>query len=227
MAADVAGFRFERVRTARWGATLSGAMSQAPASMALLAAMLGMSGALAFPRAAGPVLRGLSGYHGDDLARGRWWRLVLSALAAQSALQLIWSVLIVLTVFFALERAVGALGVVVISFGGHVASTLAVDGIAYAADWRSWLSRADFGTSCLLLAAMAAALLATRSRILAVVLLAVLVGDGFVNSTMVVLEHVVALLAGVVGYLIFAHRGAADTGFLGRQKLESRGAPRC
>lgn len=227
MAADVAGSRVERIRTARWAATLSGAISEAPASTALLASMVGMSGALAFPRAAGPVLRGLSVYHGDDLAHARWWRLVLSALAAQSAVQLIWSVLIVVTVFLALERTVGAVGVIVISLGGHVAATLAVDGIAYAAHWRSWLSRPDFGTSCLLLAAMAAALLATRSRTLAVVLLAVLVGDGFVNSSMVVLEHVVALVAGVAGYLTFAHLGAADTGSPVVSNCKARGAAGC
>lgn len=149
---------------------------------------------------------------------------MLSALATQSGLQLIWSVLIVVSVFLALERAVGALVVVVISLGGHVASTLAVDGIAYAADWRSWLSRADFGTSCFLLAAMAAALLATRSKILAALLLGLVVGDGFVNSAMVVLEHTVALLAGAGAYVVFAHRPSTDPGRFGPQPLESRGA---
>ena len=162
---------------------------------------------------AGPVispsfssaLLGLTAYHAVDLGKGRVWRLVLSAFAAQSGVQFVWTVLMLMTVFVAVERVVGSIGVLLISLGAHVISTLMIDGLAYSWAWHSWLSQTDFGTSCLIMGTGMALLLATRSKLLAGALVVIVIGDGLLNSPMTVLEHLVALLVGAATYLLVTH----------------------
>jgi hypothetical protein len=93
-------------------------------------------------------------------------------------------------------------GLLLISLGAHVISTLVIDGLAYSWPWHSWLSRTDFGTSCLIMGTGMALLLPTRSKLLAGALLVIVIGDGFLDSPMTVLEHLVALLVGAVAYLL-------------------------
>jgi xanthine/uracil permease len=51
-----------------------------------------------------------------------------------------------------------------------------------------------------------ALLLATRSKLLAgALLIIIIIGDGFFNSLMTVLEHLVALLVGAATYLLLTH----------------------
>ena len=170
--------------------------------MGMIVVTVAMSAGPVVSPSVSSALLGLTAYHAVDLGEGRVWRLVLSAFAAQSGVQFVWTVLMLMTVFVAVERIVGSVGVLLISLGAHVISTLAIDGLAYSWDWHSWLSQTDFGTSCLIMGTAMALLMATRSKLLAGALIIILISDGFVNSPMTVLEHLVALLVGAASYVL-------------------------
>jgi hypothetical protein len=173
--------------------------------MGMIVVTVAMSAAPVVSPSVSPMLLGLTAYRAVDLGEGRVWKLVLSAFAAQSGVQLVWTVLMLMTVFVAVEGVVGSVGMLLISLGAHVISTLVIDGLAYSWAWHTWLSRTDFGTSCLIMGTGMALLLATRSKLLAGALLIIIIGDGFFNSLMTVLEHLVALLVGAATYLLLTH----------------------
>jgi hypothetical protein len=182
--------------------TITSWCRRAPVSTGMIAVTLALSaGPVVSPSVSSAVL-GLTAYRAVDLGKGRVWRLVLSAFAAQSGVQLAWTVLMLMTVFVAVERVVGSAGLLLISLGAHVISTLVVDGLAYSWDWHSWLSQIDFGTSCLIMGTGIALLLATRSKLLGGALVFIMTGDLFLNASRTVLEHLVALLVGAATYLL-------------------------
>jgi hypothetical protein len=184
-----------RVTIASWG-------QRAPVSMGMIVVTVALSVGPVVSPSVSSTLLGLTAYHAVDLGEGRVWRLVLSAFAAQNGAQLVWTVLMLMTVFVGVERVVGSVGVLLISLGAHVISTLVIDGLAYSWAWHSWLSRTDFGTSCLIMGTGMALLLATRSKLLASALIIIVIGDGFLNSLMTVLEHLVALFVGAAIFLL-------------------------
>lgn len=183
-------------------ATIAAWCRRAPVSMGMIVVTVALSAGPVVSPSVSSALLGLTAYHAVDLGKGRVWRLVLSGFAAQSGAQFVWTVLMLMTVFVAVERVVGSVGVLLISLGAHVISTLAIDGLAYSWDWHSWLSQIDFGTSCLIMGTGMALLLATRSKLLAGALIIIVICDAFVNSPMTVLEHLVALLVGAATYLL-------------------------
>ena len=182
--------------------TIASWCRRAPVSMGMIVVTVALSAGPVVSPSISSALLGLTAYHAVDLGRGRVWRLVLSAFAAQSGAQFVWTVLMLMTVFVAVERIVGSVGLLLISLGAHVISTLVIDGLAYSWPWHSWLSQADFGTSCLIMGTAMALLLATHSKFLAGALVIIVIGDGFLNSPMTVLEHLVALLVAAASYVL-------------------------
>jgi membrane associated rhomboid family serine protease len=67
--------------------------------------------------------------------RAALWRLPLSALLAQSVLQLLCTLLLMSTLFTALEHVVGGVKLLLIAPAAHVLPTIAVDLFAM---WQRW-----------------------------------------------------------------------------------------
>jgi hypothetical protein len=170
----------------------------APVSASLALLTVGFSAASALPGSGHRLARTAAAYHGRDLMRAALWRLPLSALLAQSVLQLLWTLLLMSTLFTALEHVVGGVKLLLIAAAGHVLPTVAVDLFAMCQRWPRWLATADYGTSCLIMGVIAALLLLTRNRMLMGALMLVLAIDGVLNSVMTVSEHLLALLAGAL-----------------------------
>ena len=187
-------------------APVAAAVRRAPVSVAVAALTVVTSAGEIVPGVRA-VVAGLTHYRGVHLARGWVWQLVLSAFAAQSVIQLIWTVFVVGTVFVTVERRMGSEALLGISLSAHLVSTLLTDLVAYQRGWHSWLFQLDFGTSCLIAGAFTALLLLTRSRLLGVAMMLVLVGDGLLNSAMTVLEHLISIATAAVIYAaITRHR---------------------
>jgi membrane associated rhomboid family serine protease len=137
-------------------------------------------------------------YRGADLYHGIFWRLPTSALLAQSWPQWLWTLVVAISVFAALEARVGSALLSVCLFLSHCLPTIAVAIIAGAADRLQELQRADFGTSCLVVGAVAALAWKARSAVLALALVVGLVADLQFHSTMTITEHVSSAIVGVL-----------------------------
>jgi hypothetical protein len=92
----------------------------APVSASLALLTVGFSAASALPGSGRRLARTAAAYHGQDLMRAALWRLPLSALLAQSVLQLLWTLLLVSTLFTALEHVVGGVKLLLIAAAGYV-----------------------------------------------------------------------------------------------------------
>jgi hypothetical protein len=112
----------------------------APVSASLALLTVGFSAASALPGSGRRLARTAAAYHGQDLMRAALWRLPLSALLAQSVLQLLWTLLLVSTLFTALEHVVGGVKLLLIAAAGHVLPTVAVDLFAMSQRWPRWLA---------------------------------------------------------------------------------------
>jgi membrane associated rhomboid family serine protease len=137
-------------------------------------------------------------YRGRDLSEGDLWRLPLSAFMSQSFAQCAWTLLMIATVFVAVERRIGTGNLVLVALASHVVSTVVVDLAAGMDDRAVWLTRLDYGTSCLIFGAVVALLCVTETRAGWAVLALVLAGDGLVNTRMTIAEHAVAVLTALV-----------------------------
>jgi hypothetical protein len=138
----------------------------------------------------------------------------LSALLAQSWLQLLWTVFIGATVLSALEVRIGTAWLCVVLAVGHVVPTLAVDGWAMWAQDAAVLSGADVGPSCLVGAGVAGLAVAARSRLLSLLVLGSFGGDAVINSAATVAEHVIST---VPACGVIAVRGYAPGGWAAAQ----------
>lgn len=179
-------------------AALRSAWPWYPVSAALGLSTLAMTLAFSGPGRWHLTANALAGYHAGDLAEGKWFRLPLSALLAQSWWQLAWTLLMALTLFAALEALIGSLRTALILGASHILPTLAVAG------WATWtasshlLSVADWGTSCLFMGAAGALAAHLRSRVLSVIIVLVFCGDVFINTPVTICEHLMSVLLAVV-----------------------------
>jgi hypothetical protein len=138
--------------------------------------------------------RGLDLFHEQVL-----WRLPLSAFLSQSWLQCAFSLLMIVTVFMAAERRIGSVAVLVVVGASHLVSTVAVDSALWFIK-PGILAWFDYGPSCLMMGALTALLLRTRSRLLAAGMAGMFAVDIFINSPMSIAEHIVAVIAGAIAY---------------------------
>ena len=95
-------------------ATIAAWCRRAPVSMGMIVVTVALSAGPVVSPSVSSALLGLTAYHAVDLGKGRVWRLVLSGFAAQSGAQFVWTVLMLMTVFVAVERVVGSVGVLLI-----------------------------------------------------------------------------------------------------------------
>jgi hypothetical protein len=163
-------------------------------------------------RAPGAVHRGVSvlaRYRAADLFAGRWWRLPLSGLLAQSSWQCLCTVVIGGALYAALERTIGSAMVLVLAIS-HILPTLAIAFYARASGATHLLTVLDYGTSCMLMGAAGALLWLRRSRLLLIATVFVYAGDLVVNSPMTITEHVLAIWCGVGVAIVWvrANRGS-------------------
>lgn len=149
-------------------------------------------------------LRALATYRGHDLVSmspGLLWRLPLSAFLTHGPLDLVWTVFIALVIISALDRALGTPTALLTLIVGHVMPTAATDLYAQV-NQHSWLSCADYGSSCLVISAVAALAVTQRSLVLLAGLLIGAYVDTRMNGPMAMTEH--ALAAGWGAGIAFA-----------------------
>jgi hypothetical protein len=125
-------------------------------------------------------------------------------LLAQSWLQLGWTIVVGCALFIALESRLGSVRTSATLAVSHIVPTVAVAVWARLVIDRSILAMQDFGTSCLIMGAAGALLWLSRSRLLAAALLATMAGDVFLNSTLTIVEHLIAVAIGVASATVFS-----------------------
>ncbi|SDJ37106.1 hypothetical protein SAMN05444157_3045 [Frankineae bacterium MT45] len=183
-----------------------GLLRSVPGSIGLALGVLSVSLArFLLPAADHPDFARMITYRGRDLTHlrpGLLWRLPLSAFCAHSVADLLWTLSICATAFVLLERRLGTAGLLAVTVSAHVVSTVSVDLNAAANDWHSWLMVRDYGTSCLVMGAFGALLLATRSRWLLVGVLVIAAVDLRINSPMTISEHVIAFGTGAFVFAV-------------------------
>ena len=184
------------IRAARTYPRARGSLRAAPVSVAVLAATVLFTAADRVPGAVHRGVSELARYRAADLFAGRWWRLPLSGLLAQSPWQCLCTVVIGGALYVALEQTMGRALVLVLATS-HMLPTLAIACFARAGGDTHLLTVLDFGTSCLLMGAAGALLWLRRSRLLLVGTGSIYAGDLVVNSPMTITEHVLALGCGV------------------------------
>jgi hypothetical protein len=150
------------------------------------------------------VAERLAAYRAGDIFDGRLWRLPLSGLLAQSWLQWGWTIVVGCALFIALESRLGSVRTLATLGLSHIVPTVAVAVWARVLNHGSVLAMQDFGTSCLIMGAAGALLCVSRSRLLAAALLATMVGDVFLNSTLTIIEHLIAVTIGVASATAFS-----------------------
>jgi membrane associated rhomboid family serine protease len=185
----------------RGGLSWSSVPRTVPVTATMVTATTVLSAASAVPGRSRSLVAEVARYHAADLAAGRWWRLLGSALLPQSLLQWVWTAAVACTLFVMLEAAIGSQRMAILLAASHVGPTLVIAGWAYAAGDRAVLDVPDFGTSCLIMGVAGALLWLRRSRILLVGLLIIMSGDMLLNLPMTVLEHVIAIAIGVASVL--------------------------
>jgi hypothetical protein len=123
--------------------------------------------------------------------------LPLSAFLAQGVLQWASTVLLAMTALAGIEAIVGTVRFTVLVASAHIVPTVMV------AAWAEWsrhsaiLLVSDYGTSCLIMGALGAAMYVWRSRIGCTIVALGFIADSTVHSPTTVAEHVMAVLIGI------------------------------
>ncbi|MCU1655393.1 MAG: hypothetical protein JWO57_49 [Pseudonocardiales bacterium] len=182
----------------------AGVWPRVPVSIAIAIATTIVTVFASGPPALRRVADELAMYRGRDIFDGHLWRLPLSGLLAQSWLQWAWTIVVGCALFVALELRLGSTRTAITLGLSHMVPTVVVALWAHAVSDRSLLAAHDFGTSCLIMGAAGALLWLGRSRLLGAALVATLIGDVFLNSTVTVIEHLIALAIGTGSAIVFS-----------------------
>jgi membrane associated rhomboid family serine protease len=182
---------YDRVRT-------KGILRAAPASMLLAAATLVVTGLVRLATPLQHNATALLSYRGEDLYDGELWKVPLSGLLAQSWPQWVWTLFVAAVVFAPLEVRAGARKLLACVFLSQIVSTSAVALLAPTTGHADLLSRADYGTSCLVVGAAAALTWVRRSMLLAFVITLSLAFDAFLSAPSTAVEHCIAVAVGAL-----------------------------
>ena len=196
-----------------------------PASLALATASLILSALVHTPSPVQQQATRLLEYQGDDLYSGELWRLVSSGLLAQSWLQYLWTLFIAVVIFAVLEVKIGWARLLGCVAASHVLPTVTVALLAPLLGHADVLSEVDYGTSCLVVGAVAGLAWVRRSLPLAAIVAVGLIGDVMLSAPLTVVEHTLALVVGAVVVAVTASRVAGGVLAPSRSGLQSRVGP--
>ena len=168
-----------------------------PASLALATASLILTALVHTPSPVQQQATRLLEYQGDDLYSGELWRLVSSGLLAQSWLQYLWTLFIAVVIFAVLEVQIGWARLLACVAASHVLPTVTVALLAPLLGHADVLSEVDYGTSCLVVGAVAGLAWLRRSLPLAAIVAVGVIGDVMLSAPLTVVEHTLALVVGV------------------------------
>jgi membrane associated rhomboid family serine protease len=178
--------------------TSRGLAGAAPASLAIAVASLILTALVQVPSALHADATRWFEYRGDDLYAGELWRLVTSGLLAQSWLQYLWTLFIAVVGFAVLEVRVGPGRMLACVAASHVLPTVAVALLAPLLGRPDVLSEVDYGTSCLVVGAVAALAWLGRSALLAAFIVVGLAADVMLSAPVTAIEHAAAVVLGVL-----------------------------
>jgi hypothetical protein len=169
-----------------------------PASLALATASLILTALVHTPSPIQPQATSLLEYKGNDLYSGELWRLVSSGLLAQSWLQYLWTLFIAVAIFAVLEVQIGWAKLLACVAASHIVPTVTVALLAPVLGHTDVLSEVDYGTSCLVVGAVAGFAWLLRSLPLAAFVAIGVIGDIMLSAPLTVIEHALALAVGAV-----------------------------
>ena len=178
-----------------------------PASLALATASLILTALVHTPSPIQQRATSLLEYKGDDLYSGELWRLVSSGLLAQSWLQYLWTLFIAVVIFAVLEVEIGWAKLFACVAASHIVPTVTVALLAPVVGHAGVLSEVDYGTSCLVVGAVAGLAWLHRSLLLAAFVAVGVIGDVMLSAPLTVIEHALALAVGTAVVAGTASRG--------------------
>ena len=178
-----------------------------PASLALATASLILTALVHTPNPVQQQATSLLEYKGDDLYSGELWRLVSSGLLAQSWLQYLWTLFIAVAIFAVVEVQIGWARLLACVAASHVLPTVTVALLAPLLGHADVLSEVDYGTSCLVIGAVAGLAWLRRSLPLAAIVAVGVIGDVMLSAPLTVVEHTLALVVGAVVVAVTARSG--------------------
>ena len=194
-----------------------GLVRAVPASLALAMASLILTALVHTPSPIQQQATSLLEYKGDDLYSGELWRLISSGLLAQSWLQYLWTLFIAMVIFAVLEVQIGWAKLSACVAASHIVPTVTVAFLAPLLGHTGVLNEVDYGTSCLVVGAVAGLAWLRRSLLLAALVLTGVIGDVLLSAPLTVVEHALALAVGAVVVAVTARPLA------GRDLTPSRG----
>jgi hypothetical protein len=196
-----------------------------PASLALANASLILTALVHTPSPVQQQATSLLEYQGDDLYSGELWRLVSSGLLAQSWLQYLWTLFIAVVIFAVVEVQIGWARLLACVAASHVLPTVTVALLAPLLGHADVLSEVDYGTSCLVVGAVAGLAWLRRSLPLAAIVAVGVIGDVMLSAPLTVVEHTLALVVGAGVVAVTASRVAGGVLAPSRGRLQSRVGP--
>jgi hypothetical protein len=196
-----------------------------PASLALATASLILTALVHTPSPIQQRATSLLEYRGDDLYSGELWRLVSSGLLAQSWLQYLWTLFIAVVIFAVLEVQIGWPKLLACVAASHLVPTVTVALLAPVVGHAGVLSEVDYGTSCLVVGAVAGLAWLHRSLLLAAFVAIGVIGDVMLSAPLTVIEHALALAVGTAVVAGTASRVAGGDLAPSRGRLQGRVGP--
>ena len=196
-----------------------------PATLAVATASLILTALVHTPNPIQQQATSLLEYRGDDLYSGRLWRLVSSGLLAQSWLQYLWTLFIAIVIFAVLEVQIGWATLLACVAASHIVPTVTVAILAPLLGHADLLSEVDYGTSCLVVGAVAGLAWLRRSLLLAAFVVIGVIGDVMLSAPLTVVEHALALAVGAVIVAVSASPLAGGALAPSGRWLESRVRP--
>jgi len=170
-------------------------------------------------------------YSGASLYHWQLWKVPASGLLAMGWMQWLWTLLMGLVVFAALEVRIGPVRTLVCAVASHCLPTILIALAAPLVGNAAELTYPDYGTSCLVVGAAAALAEVRRSAWLTAIIMASLLADVVLSAPSTTVEHWLSAATGAVvalGAEQYARIGRTKAGRLrasSRSLLDSRELP--